>query len=116
MPTIYSNPRKSLIVTDWPMGASAKTTATFTVESKLGKGERISRVTLDRFGNPCAAKTTTYAEKVVIVDGDDGKTYILELTIYGSISVTQSNLKFSHESIQETDSRFIQTKALIFAI
>lgn len=100
---IYSNPRKLFITNDWPYGRELRTTATFMVE-QAKRGERVSRVTINpKNGRENKPKTTTYAHKVRIVDGDDGRTYIAKLTIYGHISIMESNLQYQKESIHPED-------------
>jgi hypothetical protein len=80
--------------------------ATFTVEQGK-KGERVKRVTINpKTNRPNKPKTTTYALKARIVTGDDGKTYIAELTQYGHISIIQSNLQYQEESIGTDDPRY----------
>lgn len=68
----FHNPRLRAEIPDWPMGGSRRATCTFAVEHKPGKGWRFTKQTT---GKP---KTTTYAGKGCIVDGDDGKTYLLQ--------------------------------------
>jgi hypothetical protein len=112
----YSNPRMQATFADWPYGRELKTTATFAVESKPGKGQRVSRITLDpRNGRPSAPKTTTYGCAARIVDGDDGKTYVATLTVYGQVYIMQSNLQFSEESVFEGDPRYPALAAMFKA-
>src|SRR5689334_15722734 len=77
MPT-FSNPRLTATFTDWPLGGDKRGQCVFKVESG-SRGIRVSRVTT---GKP---KYSIYGGKAAIVDGDDGKTYILHLTlpVYG---------------------------------
>ena len=71
-------------------------------------GERAVRVTTG------APKALTYARRVRIVDGDDGKTYILELSGgYGMISVMKADMKFQHEVIHERDARYTSILAIL---
>ena len=108
----YSNPRTVAEFSDWPFGRDLKTPCAFTVETVAGKGQRVSRVTIDpKTGRACAPKRTTFARRAVIVDGDDGKTYVLALTMYGLVSVMQSNLQFSQESLGPEDPRFNSIRA-----
>ena len=103
----YSNPRKSATFTDWPWGSKLRTTATFEIECTPGKGERAVRVTIDpKTGKATAPKKLTYSIRQLIVDGDDGKTYIICKTMYGHISVHQSNMQFSQEAVFENDPRY----------
>ena len=99
----YSNPRKSVVIEDWPSG-SYKTKATFVVESApKGNQERAVRVTVNpktgRANNP---KKLTYATLVRFVDGSDGKLYIIEKSIYSFISVMKGTMDFQHEVIHES--------------
>jgi hypothetical protein len=115
MPVFYSNPRLTAEFTNWPYGA-LRTTATFSVEKTPGRGERAVRVTIDpKTGRPTAPKKLTYARKVRIVDGDDGKTYLIEKTLYGFVSVMRSDMKFQHETLHEDNERFAAVDAL-FAV
>lgn len=87
---IYTNPRMRAVINDWPSG-SRRVMATFLVEQNA-KGERAVRITTG------AAKKLTYAVKVRIVDGDDGRTYIAELTVYGHISIMRGDMKIQQET------------------
>jgi hypothetical protein len=108
----YSNPRLEAVIDNWPIGAK-RTTATFRIEAKPGKGERGTRFTIDpKTGRPSATKTMTFAYKARIVDGDDGKTYIAELSMYRHISIMQSNMKFEEETIHSSDPRYADLLAL----
>lgn len=87
-----SNPRESAIVDDWPHGRR-RVTATFTIESKTISGQekfRCSRVTT---GGTFKPKRTTYYLKMKIVDGDDGRIYLIGLTEYGQRVLIPGTLK-----------------------
>jgi hypothetical protein len=113
MTLTYSNPRMHAEIADWPMGGQSRGVATFQVEAKPGKGERATRTTRrDRDGRVGAAKALTFARKMRIVDGDDGRTYIIALTMYGHITVFQSNMQYNEESIFEADPRYAAVRAL----
>jgi len=76
----FSNPRTETIIKDWPLGRQQRGNAEFTVEiKKEGKKERIIRRTEkpNAGGAWCQPKKETYAKVVRIVDGSDGKLYIL---------------------------------------
>lgn len=103
--TAYSNPRMSATVEDWPSG-SRRVTAVFTIEQVPGKGERAVRVTTG------APKKLTYAPRMRIVDGDDGRTYIVALTSYGHISVHLGDMKHSREAVFERDAGYAELRAL----
>jgi hypothetical protein len=109
----YSNPRMEAVIADWPLGGSRRGTATFKIEVNA-KGERGTRTTVDpRNGRISAPKLLTYASKMRIVDGSDGRTYIAAYSPnYGHISVFQSNMQFQQESIHDRDPRFAEVKAL----
>lgn len=99
---IYSNPRKSVEIADWPSG-SLRTTATFSVECDPKRGERAVRVTVNpKTGRLNAPKKLTYAKEVVYVDGSDGKLYILELTAYGFITVMRGTFDYNYETIHQS--------------
>ena len=98
--TSYSNPRRDATIEGWPLGGSRRGPAHFHVESDPRKGERVTRTTT---GKP---KFTTYATQARIVDGDDGRTYIARLTVYGHISIMQGDMQFQHEVVFERDPRY----------
>ena len=105
--TKYSNPRTEAVIKDWPSG-SKRVEARFYVETHPKRGQRAVRVTTG------APKKLTYAERVRIVDGDDGKTYILEHSRnYGHITVMGGCMKFQHEVIFERDARYASILALL---
>lgn len=104
---IYSNPRMEAVITDWPIG-NKRTTATFRIECDPKRGERGTRFTIDpKTGKPSATKKLTFARKARIVDGDDGRTYILELSTYRHISVMQGNMQFQAETLNADDPRYL---------
>lgn len=108
----YSNPKRQLTVENWP-GGMERVTAIFTVEAlQHRQAERVSRITRSPSGKESRPKLTTYALKVAIVSGDDGKTYIAQLQSTGCISIMQGNLKFEQETIWPKDERFERVFAL----
>lgn len=102
--TNYSNPRMSATIENWPSG-SKRVTATFEIESDK-RGERAVRITTG------APKKLTYARKARIVDGDDGRTYIAELTAYNHITIMRGDMKFYHETIYDRDARYAEALRL----
>jgi hypothetical protein len=103
--TTYSNPRTHAVIENWPVGGSKRGTATFTVE-RNGSRERAVRTTNG------APKKLTYARMVRIVDGDDGRTYIAELTMYGFVTIMRGDMKFQHEVIHMDDPRHAEVRTL----
>jgi hypothetical protein len=85
-------------IEDWPSG-SKRVTARFEIEQGP-KGERAVRTTT---GN---AKKLTYAKMARIVDGDDGRTYIAEFTMYGFINIMRGDMQHQHEAIFDRDPRY----------
>jgi len=110
---LYSNPRMEAVIPDWPHG-SHRTTATFRIEQHPTRGERGTRFTIDpKTGKPSALKTLTYARKARIIDGDNGRTYIAELSPYGdSVSIMRSDMKLQQEVIHERDPNHAAALAL----
>lgn len=107
--TKYSNPRLTATIENWPSG-SHRVTATFSIETHPKRGERAVRVTTG------APKKLTFADKMRIVDGDDGRTYIAALTPYGTISITQGNMQFTEESFFPRDACYADLRAALFNI
>jgi hypothetical protein len=103
----YSNPRVRAVIENWPIGGSKRGTATFAIEYRKGKGERATRTTTG------AAKVLTYARQSRIVDGNDGRTYILNLTEYGHISVMCGDMQFQKETLFPDNARYAEVRALI---
>src|SRR6516225_4781251 len=102
--TTYSNPRMRA---NWPDGGK-RVTATFKIETVKGKGQRAVRTTT---GKP---KKLTYAYRMRIVDGSDGRTYIVEDHggTYGFIGIRQGNMKYSEEIIHSDNPRYAELQAL----
>ena len=109
----YSNPRMHADIPNWPMGGNHRGVATFTVESKPGKGERVVRTTRRDDGRQAAGKMLTFSVRQRIVDGSDGKTYIIRLTEYAFISVMQGGMQFQAEdAIFPNNPRYPAIRAL----
>ena len=104
--TTYSNPRLRAEIADWPLGRDKRGLAVFSIEAKPGKGERAVRVTTG------APKALTFARKARIVDGDDGRTYIAELSVYGHVNIMKGDMKYQHETIHAGDPRHAEAMAL----
>jgi len=111
----FFNPRLHAEFTDWPMGRSKRGPCVFDVEHKPGKGYRFSRTTT---GKP---KTSTYGGKAAIVDGDNGKTYLLQcagrydfVTIHRSDMMCADPAEIGMESaVWPKDARYAALMALI---
>jgi len=102
-----SNPRRQAVIPDWPSG-NERVQALFSVERNHILGERIARITN---GKP---KRTKYYERIRIVDGDDGKIYLLGLTIdFGMIVIIPGTLTGT-EYLQPDDSRFNELKRILW--
>lgn len=104
--TTYSNPRTYALIPDWPSGGH-RVTATFTIEVDPKRGERAVRVTTG------APKKLTFARKMRIVDGDDGRTYIVALSGYGHVTIFKGDMKYHHESVFEREPRYADLLALV---
>lgn len=76
----FSNPRLTAEFDDWPIGGSERGLCKFTTEEKKGKF-RVLKATAKNgvFRKP---KASTYSGKLAIVDGEDGKTYIISFSQY----------------------------------
>jgi hypothetical protein len=104
--TNYSNPRMSATIENWPHGKQ-RVTAVFTIETDPKRGQRAVRTTTG------AAKKLTFAAKMRIVDGDDGRTYIAALSyISGHITIKRGDMKYDHESIFPREPRYAEIAAL----
>jgi hypothetical protein len=100
-----SNPREKAVIEDWPIGRK-RCTATFQVEDGGKKGQRVARTTT---GKP---KRTTYYQKVMIVDGDDGRTYIIARTEHNQAVVIPGTLKTT-EYFYEGSPEYDMIRALL---
>ena len=107
-----SNPRREDSIEDWPLGSGRRGTATFTHE-KNNRGERISRVTPNKHGQPCKPKRSTYADIIRLVDGTDGKTHLLSFSS-GFIQVRSCDMQHDDFSVFEGDDNFVEYRAMLF--
>ena len=94
----FSNPRHSVSVPNWPAGTKRGevqyATATFQVEFKPSKGYRVIKTVV---GKP---KVSTFGGRVAIVDGCDGKTYIIQRSQY-SEAIYVYRHDFKHPTKEE---------------
>jgi hypothetical protein len=95
----------SATIENWPSG-SKRVTAIFSIEQHPTRGERGVRTTTG------APKKLIYARKARIVDGDDGRIYIAELTAYGHVTIMCGDMKFHKESFFERDPGYAAALAL----
>lgn len=107
MKHVYTNPRMQATIENWPHG-SQRVQARFWIE-QTPRGERAVRQTTG------AAKKLTFARKMRIVDGDDGHTYIIELTMYGHITVMRGDMKYNEEVVHEREEGYAELKGLFDA-
>jgi hypothetical protein len=109
----YSNPRLSASIPEWPCGRH-RTTAYFVIEQHPTRGERgVRRTAHPLTGTLSKPKTLTYARLARIVDGSDGRIYILEAHKFGQgISVMQSNMQYQEDVVYPDESRYEAIKAL----
>lgn len=100
----YSLPVLKYTTALWPYGRET-TTAVFAVErAATGNMERVTRVTLNPKTNKWnKPKKTTYSVKARIVKGEDERTYVAELSIYGHITIRESNLQYEKETFYPKD-------------
>ena len=101
----YSNPRMNAVIENWPSGGE-RVTATFTIETHPTRGQRAIRTTTG------APKKLTYAKQMRIVDGDDGRTYIAELSLYGNITIMRGDMKYAEEMFHPRDLGYADLLAL----
>jgi len=98
----YSNPRMKAEIENWPWG-SHRTKAIFSIETHPLRGQRATRITINpKNGKLCAPKKTTYSKRARIVDGSDGRTYILEDWGW-RIQLRKSDILHDHEGISSSD-------------
>ena len=110
MSITYSNPRTEATIKDWPHGRN-RVTARFWIESHPKRGERVCRQTT---GKP---KKLTYSKRFAIVDGDDGRTYLIyDTSPYSFLGVMQGNMKYQEETVHPEDGeRYEELAALLDA-
>ena len=114
----FSNPRHEATFTDWPLGGSKRGTCTFKVEKHPKRGYRVGRTTTGK------TKYDTYSPRVAIVDGSNGRTYILSDTVHGFVSIAKSDfmspsqdeLGFDHAVFERDAERYAELKALLAAV
>ena len=96
----YSNPRHKAVLNNWPSGTQ-RVTATFSIET-TPRGQRAVRVTT---GKPVKI---TFARRMRIVDGDDGKIYIARDHGHGMISIFRGDMKYQEELAHDPSSCYAE--------
>lgn len=90
----FSNPRLVAEFDDWPLGLRQRGYCKFHLEYNPKKGWRFVRQTT---GKP---KTATFGGKGAIVDGDDGRTYLIQFAgAFDFINVWRSDFKCVHPDL-----------------
>ncbi len=85
MKVTFTNPRLRAEFDDWPSGGK-RVRCVFEVERHAKRGWRFSRTTT---GKP---KTSTFSGQAAIVDGSDGRTYLLQIShAYGFVMIKRSD-------------------------
>lgn len=110
-----SNPRLSATIENWPMGFRKTATCKFETEHKNG----MSRIVKTTTGKP---KCFTYHKQVCLVDGDNGKIYILWRSEYSpAIGIwthdaktpTREEFENHYVSAVENNELFMQLNSLL---
>lgn len=109
----YTNPRLKAEFENWPIGGNQKGGCVFEVEFIPKKGWRVIRTTQDRNGQWCKPKKHTFGDRTVIVDGTDGRTYILKhVAHYGMVMIIRSDF-MSGGSAHHPDPEYDRLLAII---
>lgn len=111
----FSNPRLVAEFTDWPLGGNKRGACRFHVEEGKNGTFRVGRTTTGK------TKYHTYGGRAAIVDGSDGRTYILQERMGGRfIVVSRHDFKDAAEAVLgfpaavwPDNDRFIGLKKLI---
>ncbi len=111
---VFINPRTVAEFDDWPSGAH-RVKCKFYMESNK-RGLRILRQTQDKHGRWCKPKTTSYSGPAAIVDGSDGRTYILQFAAaYGFIKIWSHDFMDAFEAVFEACPRHAELLDIIRA-
>lgn len=95
--TTFSNPRLVAEFQDWPLGGNKRGYCKFWVEFDKKRGYRVGRQTT---GKP---KFTTYGGQACLVDGSDGRTYVLIVaSLYDFITIKRSDF-LDYASVHYSD-------------
>lgn len=113
----FNNPRLNAEFSDWPIGGQSRGQCKFTVETHIKRGQRVSRTTTDKFGRWHKPKYSVYGIQTIIVDGSDGRTYILQRTIYNSITVMRHDfMSPERNSVIPTDPDYAEIATLFNSV
>lgn len=82
----FTEPRHRAEFDDWPSGKH-RVKCRFYTEHDARRGYRVCRQTQDKDGRWCKPKATTYGGPCIIATGSDGRTYILQMTVYSFVSI-----------------------------
>lgn len=110
---IFTNPRHAAEFNDWPIGSGNTGNCKFFFESDPKRGHRLVRVTTNKSGRWCKPKKDTYGGDGAIVDGDDGRTYILQFASRGGFIYVKRSDFMHAESVFPDKPRYEELKALI---
>ncbi len=105
----YRNARKLAYYADWPLGGKKRGACNFFVELDPKRGERVGKQTT---GKP---HYTTYSKRCAIIEGDDGRTYILkEIGEYAAFRVSRHD-GIDHEYVHQgtAPERYAELMALM---
>lgn len=105
---VFTNPRLEAVIEDYPLGGNKRGRCTFRVEHNPKKGYRFVKQT---FGKP---KADTYGGKAAIVDGNDGRTYLIQFAgDFDFIKINRFDFKNAAEPAFPSDPLYATLAALI---
>lgn len=111
-----SNPRLEAVIEDYPLGGNKRGRCVFKVENNPKRGNRVGRTTTGK------TKYDVYGGATAIVDGSNGRTYILQdAGVYGFIKVKRSDFMdatdtFGKSAVFPGDERYEELKALLAGV
>ena len=88
----FSNPTVHLEITDYPLGGSKRGRCIFTVKYHHKKGYKPSRVTIDNGKESKPKETIAFGGPVAFVTGSNGRTYILQFSRFGAVSIWRADM------------------------
>jgi hypothetical protein len=105
----FSNPRLRAELADYPIGAGKRGLCVFEVKFVPKKGYKFFRTTT---GKP--KSDIAYGGKAAIVDGDNGRTYLLQRGTYGGITIYRSDMKCAETEVLGFD-HYVTDREDVFA-